>query len=311
VAEVRGKAVERGLHLRERLSGPEASAERLGALLIAPTVILLVLIVGYPAFYNIYASFQYFVLTDPGTEHFIGLQNYTRVFSGTDSLSAWGRTILYTVISVAIQFVVGLVFALAMHQNYRGRGVVRAAVLVPWAVPTVVSALLWKTNFDPRIGFVNYLLGVAHLPGAGTTWLNGVWTSWTVILVADAWKNTPFLALILLSGLQVIPDDLYEQAQIDGAGILRRFWYVTLPLLKPSIQVALIFRTLSAFLVFDVIYAITGGGPGNATNTVAFINWRAFLVDTDFGYGGAVSVVLTISALLIAVAYLRILRPST
>jgi multiple sugar transport system permease protein len=311
VAEVRSKAVERGLSLRERLSGPEASAERLGTALVAPTIILLLLIVGYPLIYNIYSSFQYFVLTDPGTQHFIGLQNYTRVFTGADSLSAWGRTILYTIISVAIQFVVGLGFALAMNREYRGRGFVRAAILVPWAVPTVVSALLWKTNFDPRTGFVNYLLGVAHLPGADTTWLNGVWTSWTVILVADAWKNTPFLALILLGGLQVIPDDLYEQAEIDGAGALARFWYMTLPLLKPSIQVALIFRTLSAFLVFDVIYAITGGGPGNATNTVAFINWRAFLIDTDFGYGGAISVVLTLAALLIAFGYLRLLRPST
>jgi multiple sugar transport system permease protein len=150
-----------------------------------------------------------------------------------------------------------------------------------------------------------------HLPGANTTWLNGVWSSWTVIGLADAWKVTPFLALILLAGLQVIPDDLYEQAQIDGAGGLRRFYYVTLPLLKPAILVALIFRTLSAFLVFDVIYAITGGGPGNATQTVAFINWRAFLVDTDFGYGGAISVVLTLAALLIALGYNRVLRPST
>lgn len=311
MAEVRGKAVGRGLHLRERLSGPEASAERLGIILVAPTVILLALIVGYPLFYNIFSSFQHLVLTEPGTEHFVGLQNYTKVFTGVGSLQAWGRTTLYTVVSIAIEFVVGLVFALAMHREYRGRGIIRAAVLIPWAVPTVVSALLWKTNFDPRIGFVNYLLGLAHLPGADTTWLNGVWTSWTVILVADAWKNTPFLALILLAGLQVIPDDLYEQAEIDGAGGIRRFWYVTLPLLKPSIQVALIFRTLSAFLIFDVIYAITGGGPGNATQTVAFINWRAFLVDTDFGFGGAISVVLTLTSLVIALAYLRLLRPAT
>jgi multiple sugar transport system permease protein len=122
---------------------------------------------------------------------------------------------------------------------------------------------------------------------------------------------TPFLAIILLAGLQVIPDELYEQAEIDGAGAVRRFFYITMPLLKPAIMVALVFRTLSAFLVFDVIYAITGGGPGNATQTVAFINWRAFLVETDFGLGGAISVVLTLIALLIALFYMRVLRPST
>ena len=309
MAEVRGKAVSRA-ERAPRLRGG-APTGVLGLILIAPTVILLALIAGYPLFYNIYSSFQYFVLTDPGTQHFVGFTNYVRVFTGTGSAAAFARTILYTVISVAIQFAVGMGFALAMHREYRGRGLVRAAVLVPWAVPTVVSALLWKTNFDPRNGFVNYVLGALHLPGANTTWLNGVWSSWTVIGVADAWKVTPFLALILLAGLQVIPDDLYEQAQIDGAGGLRRFYYVTLPLLKPAILVALIFRTLSAFLVFDVIYAITGGGPGNATQTVAFINWRAFLVDTDFGYGGAISVVLTLAALLIALGYNRVLRPST
>jgi multiple sugar transport system permease protein len=210
-----------------------------------------------------------------------------------------------------VEFAAGLGFALAMHREYRGRGLVRAAILVPWTVPTVVSGLLWKTNFDPNTGFVNYLLGVLHLPGAGTTWLNGVWTSWVVITVADAWKLTPFIAIILLAGLQVIPNDLYEQAEIDGSGVFRRFAFITLPLLRPAMLVALVFRTLSAFLVFDVIYAITGGGPGNATETVAFINWRAFLVDTDFGYGGAISVVLTVIALLIALVYMRVLRPAT
>jgi ABC-type sugar transport system permease subunit len=188
---------------------------------------------------------------------------------------------------------------------------VRAAILVPWAVPTVVSGMLWKNMFDPSSGFVDWGLGALHLPGAATAWLNGVWTSWTVILVADAWKNTPFLALILLAGLQVIPDDLYEQARIDGAGVLRRFWHVTLPMLRPAVLVALIFRTLSAFLIFDVIYVITGGGPGSATETLSYANWRAFLVETNFGYGGAISVALTLIALLIALVYLRVLRLET
>ena len=151
----------------------------------------------------------------------------------------------------------------------------------------------------------------APWPGASTTWLNGVWTSWAAILVADAWKNTPFLAILLLAGLQIIPDDLYEQARIDGAGVVRRFLFITLPMLKPAILVALIFRTLSSFLIFDIVYVMTGGGPGSATETLGFINWRAFLVDVNFGYGGAISVLLIVISVLIALVYQRVLRPST
>jgi multiple sugar transport system permease protein len=311
VAAVKERPFERPLEVVGRLRGGATSRLGLAAAFIAPTVVLLLLISGFPFVYNVYSSFQHLVLTEPGTEHFVGVQNYVRVFTSPTFAASFGRTALFTAASVVLEFAAGLGFALAMHREYRGRGLVRAAILVPWTVPTVVSGLLWKTNFDPNTGFVNYLLGVLHLPGAGTTWLNGVWTSWIVITVADAWKLTPFIAIILLAGLQVIPNDLYEQAEIDGSGAFRRFAFITIPLLKPAMLVALVFRTLSAFLVFDAIYAITGGGPGNATETVAFINWRAFLVDTDFGYGGAISVVLTLIALLIALVYMRVLRPST
>jgi multiple sugar transport system permease protein len=269
------------------------------------------MIAGFPLIYNAYSSLQHLVLTEPGTEHFVGAENYVKLVTSPRFGSAFARTGAFTAVSVAVEFSVGLGFALAMHREYRGRGLVRAAILVPWAVPTVVSGMLWKTNFDPASGFVDFILGMLHLPGAQIAWLNGVWTAWTVVLVADAWKTTPFLAIVLLAGLQLIPDELYEQAEIDGAGAFRRFLHVTLPLLKPAILVALVFRTLSALLIFDVIYVITGGGPGNATETVSYLNWKAFLVDADFGYGGAVSVVLTLIALLIALAYMRILRPST
>jgi multiple sugar transport system permease protein len=163
--------------------------------------------------------------------------------------------------------------------------------------------------FDPRSGFVDYMLGMLHLPGAQTTWLAHTWTAWTAVLVADAWKNTPFMAILLLAGLQVIPDDVYEAAKVDGAGAWQSFRRITLPLLKPALLVALIFRTLSAFLIFDVIYIMTGGGPGSSTETLSYINWRAFLVDTDFGAGGAISVALVVMAMLIALIYIRTLRP--
>ncbi|MGH2851954.1 MAG: carbohydrate ABC transporter permease, partial [Solirubrobacteraceae bacterium] len=194
--------------------------------------------------------------------------------------------------------------ALMLHRRFPGRGLLRAAILIPWAVPTVVSATLWKTMFDPRTGFVDYLLGV-H-----TTWLAGVWTSWTAIFVADAWKNVPFIAIILLAGLQVIPGEVYEAARMDGATAWQAFRRMTLPLLRPALMVALIFRTLSAFLVFDVVYIMTGGGPGLSTETLSFLNWQTFLVDTDFGYGGAISVMLVVICLAVSVIYVRVLRPA-
>lgn len=282
-----------------------------GALFLAPAVLLLALVAGFPLVYNVYNSFQHLVLTEPGTQHFVGFANYWTAVTSPDFHAQFVRTVLFTVVSVAVELVLGMMLALVMHQNFRGRGLVRAAILVPWAVPTVVSGLLWRTMFDPRSGFVNYGLTLLHLPGGGTTWLNGVWTAWTAILVADAWKNTPFLAILLLAGLQVIPDDIYQEARIDGAGVVRRFFYLTLPLLKPAILVALVFRTLSSFLIFDLIYVMTNGGPGSATESLGFINVRAFRESLDFGYGGAISVILVLISVLIALSYQRVLRPWT
>src|SRR4029077_421228 len=135
---------------------------------------------------------------------------------------------------------------------------VRAAIFIPWAVPTVVSAELWKTMFTPQSGFVNYILHALHLPLASTTWLDTTWTAWAALLVADAWRNTPFMAIVLLAGLQIIPSDVYEAAKIDGASAWQTFRRITLPMVKPALMVAMIFRTLSSFLVFDVVYIMTG-----------------------------------------------------
>ena len=162
--------------------------------------------------------------------------------------------------------------------------------------------------FDPQQGFVNYALSLLHLPLAHTTWLNQPWTAWTAIFVADAWKNMPFMAILLLAGLQVIPRDVYQAARLDGAGPWKTFTHITLPLLKPALMVALVFRTLSAFMMFDVVYIMTGGGPGDSTTTLGFLNWQAFLVNSDFGLGGAVSVMLVVIALIIAGIYVRVFR---
>jgi multiple sugar transport system permease protein len=273
--------------------------------MVAPAVILLLAITAYPLVYNLWNSFHSENLSiATGQGGFVGVDNYTKMFKSSEWVSALLRTFAFAGASVAIETLLALGLALMLHRRFRGRGLLRVAVLIPWAVPTVVSATLWKTMFDPRAGFVDYIFGL-H-----TTWLAGVWTSWAAIFVADAWKNVPFIAIILLAGLQVIPTEIYEAARMDGASWSQSFRRLTLPLLKPALAVALVFRLLSALLVFDVIYIMTGGGPGLSTETLSFLNWQTFLVDTDFGYGGAISVMLVVMCLVLAGIIMRVMRTS-
>jgi ABC-type sugar transport system permease subunit len=290
--------------------GRAAADRRLGYLLVAPVVLLLLAITAYPLVYNLWNSFHFVNLGFGGLPHkFVGAQNYTKMFNSSLWRAALVRTLIFTVASIVFDTVVALGLALMLHRKFRGRGFLRAAILVPWAVPTVVSAMLWKTMFDPRAGFVDYFLGFFHSGWANLTWLNAsVWRSWAVIFISDAWKNVPFVAIILLAGLQVIPTDIYEAAKIDGAGAVQSFRRLTLPLLKPALSVALIFRTLQALLVFDVIFIMTGGGPGNSTQTLSFLNYQTFINDLDFGYGGAISVMLVVLALVAAGVIVRVFR---
>jgi ABC-type sugar transport system permease subunit len=279
--------------------------------LVLPAVLSLLAITAYPLVYNLWNSFHDVNLANGSApQRFVGLHNYKDLATTPGFVAALERTAGFTLVSVVLETATGLALALMLHRHFRGRGVLRASILIPWAVPTVVSATLWKTMFDPRSGFVDYLLGALHLPGAHTTWLAGEWTSWAAVIVADGWKNVPFVAIILLAGLQVIPSEVYEAARIDGASAWQSFTRMTLPLLRPALVVALVFRTLQAFLVFDVVFIMTGGGPGTSTETLSYLNWHSFLVDTNFGYGGAVSISLVVISLLIAGVYTTALRTS-
>jgi ABC-type sugar transport system permease subunit len=281
---------------------------RLGYLLAAPVVIVLLVVTGYPLVYNLWNSFHHVDYLIPPVGGWAGVANYTELFTGHSFLPALLHTVGFTVVSVAVETGVGLALALALNKPFRGRGVVRAAIFIPWAVPTVVSAELWRTMFDPQSGFVNYVLTALHLPLSTTTWLDHEWTAWAALLIADAWRNTPFMAIVLLAGLQIIPSDVYEAARIDGAGAWKTFWRITVPLLKPALMVALIFRTLSSFLIFDVVYIMTGGGPGTSTQVLSYIDYQAFLNNLDFGYGGAIAVSLVVMALIIAAIYVRVFQ---
>ena len=280
--------------------------------MVTPTVVALLFVTAFPLVYNLWNSLHEVNLLDPaGMGRWAGFANYTSVFTDANFLPSLTRTFGFTAVSIVLELLLGLAMALVLNRPFAGRGLVRAAIFIPWAVPTVVSATIWKTMFDPRSGFVDYLLGALHLPGAGTVWPAGTWTAWTSVLVADGWKNVPFVTILLLAGLQVIPRDLYEAARVDGASAWQTFRWITLPLLRPALMVTLVFRTLQAFLIFDVIYIMTSGGPGNSTEAVSFLDWQAFMVDSNFGYGGAVSMVMVVIALLIAAVYARTLRPET
>jgi ABC-type sugar transport system permease subunit len=286
----------------------EARERRFGYGLVAPLIVVLLLITAYPLGYNIWNSLHHVDYLLPPLGGWAGLSNYAKLFSDNQFVPALVHTLLFTVVSVVVETLIGLGIALALNKPFRGRGLVRAAVFIPWAVPTVVSAELWRTMFDPQQGFVNFILTKLHLPLATTTWLDSTWTAWGAILIADAWRNTPFIAIVLLAGLQVIPADIYEAAKIDGANAWNTFRRLTLPLLMPALSVALIFRTLQSFLIFDVVYIMTGGGPGTATNVLAYLNYKAFFVLFDYGYGGAVSVALVVVALIIAQIYTHAFR---
>jgi len=290
-----------------------AADRRLGYVLVAPVVILLLAVTALPLISNIWNSLHFDNLSLAGLPHkFVGVSNYTAMFGSPIWIAALERTLAFTVVTVIFDVVVALALALMLNRKFRGRGVLRAAILVPWAVPTVVSATLWKTMFDPRAGFVDYFLGAVHPAWSSLTWLNAsVLRSWVVIFVADSWKNIPFVAIILLAGLQVIPNEIYEAARVDGASAWQTFRRLTLPMLKPALMIALIFRTLQAFLVFDVIYIMTGGGPGNSTETLSFLNFYTFITNTNFGLGGAISVMLVVLALIVSWGYVRVFRTST
>ncbi len=297
---------------RPPLWGRRRSVERkraaLGYGLVVPALLALGAVALYPLLYNLVLSFQHHVLTEPGTNAVVGFANYVALATDPAFLGDLVRTLGFTGVSVAVEFAAGLGLALVVHQSFRGRGLIRASILIPWAVPTAVSALLWKAFFQQQSGFVDFALTHLGLPGSHLVWFNSPLLAWVPIIVSDVWKNTPFVALILLAGLQTIPRELYESAQCDGARAWQSFWRITLPLLRPAILVALIFRTLSAFLVFDVVYVMTGGGPGTSTEVISYYNWYKFMVSLNFGYGAAVALVITLLALALAAVYVRILH---
>ncbi|MDY0404871.1 ABC transporter permease subunit [Virgibacillus sp. 179-BFC.A HS] len=239
--------------------------------------------------------------------NFIGVDNYKKYFKDKRMWRSLGNTTLFTVISVFFELVLGLLVALLINRAFKGRGLIRASVLIPWAVPTAVAAMMWGFLYDGQSGIVAHYLEVLHIVPS-SSWLlstgNGGLFS---IILADVWKTTPYMALLILAGLQTIPGSLYEASNVDGASKLQQFFKITLPLLKSSILVALLFRTLDAFRVFDLIYVLTGGGPANSTESISVYAYKTMFSQQNFGEGSTLSVIVFLCVALISFIYVKLI----
>jgi trehalose/maltose transport system permease protein len=280
---------------------------RLAWPLLIPTLAVVALVALLPLAETIRYSFTDARLASTRATSWIGLQNYLDLAQDRAFLDSIWLTTKFTVITVVFEFVLGMIIALVVNSNFRGRGLMRTAMLVPWAIPTVISAQMWKWMYHDVYGVLNdFLVNKLGVLERNVAWVADPATSLAAIAAVDIWKTTPFVALLLLAGLQVIPSDVYEAADVDGASRLQQFSRITIPLLMPAILVALIFRTLDALRAFDVFYVMFGARPD--TQTMAVYNQQNIVAFSDVGYGGAISVAIFLIIGIFVVAYVTFLK---
>jgi multiple sugar transport system permease protein len=236
---------------------------------------------------------------------FIRMENYSRLFADKHFWQSFEFTFTFVLASVTVELVLGMIFALVLNENLHGRGFFRTALLIPWAIPIAISSRLWQLIYNYDYGILNFIILKLGISSTPVNWLGTSLGAFFSILIADVWKTTPFLTIILLAGLSAIPNELYQQAKIDGAGFIRSFYRITLPILRPVIIVAVLFRTIDAVRIFDIIYVLTGGGPGGSTTPLSLYAYRYYLTG-DFGYGSAVSVFVFISVSILAFLYIKV-----
>jgi ABC-type sugar transport system permease subunit len=283
----------------------ERSDLRLAVLLCAPALVSIGAVALFPLAYTVWESLHLHDLRMPWRGRpFIGLANYVEALSDERFWGALGHTVLFAGLTVSLEVVLGLGLALLLHRSFAGRGLARTLALLPWAMPTVVVALVWRFLFEPAGAADTLVLaaGAEHAP----LWLAEPNLAWVPIVLADVWKTTPFVALLLLAGLAGIDPTLYEAARIDGAGPFQMLWHVTLPGLLPALLVAVIFRSVDALRVFDLIFVLTSGGPGTATEPLSMYSFVALLRNLRFGYGSALAVIVFLLTLALALAFMRI-----
>jgi multiple sugar transport system permease protein len=282
---------------RKKISDRAKAERRLGWLLCAPAVIVMLLVAGYPIINAFVLSLQRADLRFPDANKFIGFDNYGTVLSSSLWWQDVFHTLIITGISVAFELVLGMLLALVMHRAIFGRGAVRTSILIPYGIVTVVAAFSWRYAWSLDSGWIPGLLGLKTDPLTQTGW------SYVAVIITEVWKTTPFMALLLLAGLALVPDELHEAAKVDGANAWQRFWRITVPLIKPAILVALLFRTLDAFRIFDSVFILTAGQ--NNTETVSILGYNQLLNRLNLGLGSTVSVLIFVMVVIIAFIFVK------
>ncbi|MFQ5456611.1 MAG: carbohydrate ABC transporter permease [Nitrospirota bacterium] len=267
-------------------------------LFLLPSIIILIGVTIYPIIYLFYLSLHKRLIIFDISE-FVGIKNYITLFQTHRFYNSLRNTLYFTSLSVAVELILGLFIAILVNRRFKGKGIIRAIILIPWAIPTVVSAKMWEWLYNPDFGLLNYILGTK------VNWLGSPSVALNAAIIMEIWKTTPFVALLLMAGLQTIPNDLYQAARVDGANDWHIFRRIMLPLLKPVIMIILLFRTLDAFRVFDAIYVLTGGGPANTTETLSIYAYKVIFQTLQFGYGSAISMVVFLITGMITIIYVR------
>ncbi len=294
-AEVEREEVDEGTLIAQRRHSEGRKAEsRLGLMLCAPAALIMLAVTAYPILYAFWLSLNRADLRTPGANKFIWFSNYVTVLSSPIWWTAMGVTGLITVVSAGIELVLGMLLAIVMHRTIIGRGLVRTSALVPYAIVTVVAAFSWRFAWTQDLG---YLAG-------GSAPLTGKWTSIWIIILAEIWKTVPFMALLLMAGLALVPEDLLKAASMDGASLWQRFFRITLPLMKPAILVALLFRTLDAFRIFDNIFVLTNGA--NQTASVSVVAYDNLIKGLNLGIGSTMAVLIFITIAIIAYVFIKL-----
>ncbi|CAH0117656.1 MULTISPECIES: carbohydrate ABC transporter permease [unclassified Paenibacillus] len=285
----------------------ERKSAAVGYLFVAPALIVLAVVGFYPLLRTLILSLYDASFINPVSE-FVGFGNYMRLGSDIWFKKAYGNTWLFTFVSVMGEALIGLGIALLLDQKLPGRKWVRVSILIPWAIPTVISASMWQWLYNADFGLINYLLTQIGIVDSYQNWLGESSSALWAAIAADVWKTTPFMALILLAGLQTVPEEIYEAADMDGIRSWQRFWHITLPLLMPILLTALLLRALDAFRVFDLIYVLTGGGPANSTEVLSSYAYKITFSSTQVGYGASMAAVMAASVLVFAILMQLLLK---
>ncbi len=281
-----------------------SSDQTTGWIMVLPALACIAVFSLYPAMDSFFLSLYRLYVSLPGLEtSFIGFGNYEQLFRDPVAHQAFLTTLGFVILSTTFELLLGTGIALVIHERFKGRGWVRGSVLIPWAIPTVVASQMWRFLANDQYGAINFVL-FGDRVNAYVPWLADPWTAFGVIVMVDVWKTSSFVGLLVLAGLQVIPDGIYDAARIDGATAWQRFWHITLPLLKPALLAALLFRTIDAFRVFDLIFVMTQGGPGDATQVIQFYGYKTLFTEGRVGYGTTISVTVFVATLILSLLYL-------